>query len=83
MSASGPSGPLVNGSSSFFQVTRTAIKSWMSSKFGKIRPGSVESSALEHVKNSHRLYGRNVMSTLVRSFLDESSSFLQVMRKTI
>ena len=52
----------------------TAIKAWMSSKFGKIGPGSAELATLEQ---------RNVVSTLVLSFLIESYSFLQVTRTTI
>ena len=36
------------GSSLFLQVTVTAIKSWMGSKFSKIRNGSAELAALEH-----------------------------------
>ena len=39
------------GSSSFLQVTRTTIKSRMSSKFGQIRPRTVELAALERLKN--------------------------------
>ena len=41
------------GSSSFLQVTRTAIKAWMGSKFGKIGPGSAELANLESLKNLH------------------------------
>ena len=40
------------GSSFFLQVTRTAIKAWMGSKFGKIGPGSMELTALERLKKS-------------------------------
>ena len=39
-------------SSSFLQVTRTAIKAWKCSKFDKIGPGSVELAALEHLTKS-------------------------------
>ena len=39
-------------SSLFLQVTRTTIKSRMGSKFGKIRPGTEESVAPEHLKKS-------------------------------
>ena len=41
------------GSSSFLQVTRTAIKYRMGSKFGEIRPWTVESelAAPEPLKN--------------------------------
>ena len=40
------------GSSLFLKVTRTAIKSRMGLKFGKIRPGTYELSALEHLEKS-------------------------------
>ena len=40
------------GSSSFFHITRTAIKAWMSLKFCRIRPGTYELAALEHLKKS-------------------------------
>ena len=38
------------GSSSFFQVTRTAIKSGQSSKLGHIEPRAAELAALERIK---------------------------------
>ena len=38
---------LLIGSSSFLQVTRTAIKSWIVLKFYKIGPGTVVLAALE------------------------------------
>ena len=37
------------GSSLFLQVSRTTIKSWMSSKFVKYRPGTAELTALERL----------------------------------
>ena len=40
------------GSSSFLQVTRTTIKSWMSSKFGQIGPRTAELAALERLEKS-------------------------------
>ena len=40
------------GSSLFLQVTRTTIKSRMGSKFGRIRPGTYELAALEHLEKS-------------------------------
>ena len=44
------------GSSSLLQVWRTTIISRTSSKFGKIRPRTAESAALERLKkNSNRL----------------------------
>ena len=72
------------GSSLFLQVTRTTIKSRVGSKFGKIGPGTYELAALEHLEKSSWTYnGRNVMTTLVPSFLDGSSSFLQITKPTI
>ena len=72
------------GSSLFLQVTRTTIISCMGSKFGKIRPGTYELAALERLEKSQYTYnGKNIVTTLVPSFLDGSSSFLQVTRPTI
>ena len=69
------------GSSLFLQVTRTTIKSWMGWDFGKIRPGTAELAALECLEKSPYSYnGGNVVTTLVQSFLDASSSLLQVTR---
>ena len=60
------------------------MKSRMDSNFGKIRPGTAELAALERLEKSAQTYnGRNVVTTLVPSFLDSSSSFLQVTRATI
>ena len=62
------------GSSLFLQVTRITIKSRMGSKFGRIRPGTYELAALERLQKSPYTYnGRNVVTTLVPSFLDGSS----------
>ena len=47
--------PFFIRSSIFLQVTMTAVKAWMSSKFGKIGPESGELAALESLKNLHRL----------------------------
>ena len=70
--------------SSFLLVTRTAIKAWMGSKSGKIGPGSSELATLELLKNPPKTYsGRNVVSTLVLSFLNGSSSFLHITRTPI
>ena len=56
----------------------------MGSKFGRIRPGTFELDALEHFEKSPKTYnGRYVVTTLVLSFLDGSSSFLQIRRPTI
>ena len=56
----------------------------MDSKFGRIRPGTYELAALERLEKSPlTCNGRNVVTTLVPSFLDESSSFLQITRPTI
>ena len=66
------------GSYSFLQVTRTAIKAWMGLKISKIERGSMELAALEDLKKSpYTCNGSNVVSTLMLSFLDGSSSFLQ------
>ena len=71
-------------SSLFLQVTRTTIKSRMGSNFGKIGPGTYGLAALECLEKSPLTYnGRNVVTTRVPSFLDESSSFLQITRPTI
>ena len=43
------------GSSLFFYVTSTTIKSRMGSKFGKMGPGTNELAALERLENPHRL----------------------------
>ena len=40
------------GSPSFLQVTKTAIKAWMGSKFGKIGQGSAKLATFEHLKKS-------------------------------
>ena len=44
--------PFFIGSSLFLQVTMTVIKAWMSSKFGKIGPGSAELATLERLEKS-------------------------------
>ena len=67
------------GSFSFLQVTRTTIKAWMSSNFGRIPPLTLELTALECLKNLNN----KLASTLEPSFLIGSSSFLQVTRATI
>ena len=65
--------PFFIRSSLFLQVTMTAIKAWMGSKFGKIGPGSAELASLESLKKCSLTFnGRNVGSTLVLSFLIES-----------
>ena len=42
--------PFLNGSSSFFQVTRTTIKSGQSSNLGQIGPRAAELAALEQIE---------------------------------
>ena len=74
--------PFLNGSSSYLLVTSTSIKSCKGLKFSKIRLGSLELAALECLKNSHSHNGRSV-GTLMPSFLNGPSSFLQVTRTTI
>ena len=50
----------------------------------KIGPGFTELAALERLNKSPLTYnGRNVVSTLVLSFFNGSSSFLQVTRTAI
>ena len=41
----------LDGSSSFMQVTRTAIAAWMSLIFGKIQSRNIVLTALECLKN--------------------------------
>ena len=45
----------VIGLSSFLQIKRTAIKSWMGMKFGKIESGCGALATLERLENVHRL----------------------------
>ena len=72
------------GSSSFFHLTRTNIKAWMSLKFYRILPRTYELAALEGLEKSPLSYnGRNVVTTLVLSILNGSSLFLQIRRTTI
>ena len=40
------------GSSSYWQVTRTSIPSWTTSKFGQIGPRTAELAAFEHLEIS-------------------------------
>ena len=69
------------GSSSYLQVTRTSITSRTSSKFGQIGPRTAELAALERLEKSPlTYYGKNLVNTLAPSFLNQSSSFLQVTR---
>ena len=66
------------GSSSFFHVTRTTIKSGQSSNFGQIGLRAADVAALERIEKSLWTYnGRNVLATLANSYLIVSSSFLQ------
>ena len=69
------------GSSLYLQVTRTSITSRTSSKFCHIGPRTAELAALERLEKSPETYnGRNLVNTLAPSFLNQSSSFLQVTR---
>ena len=71
-------------SSSFLQVTRTTIKSGLSSKLSLIGPRTAELAALEHLQNSPLTYnGGNVVNTLVPSLLIGSSLFLEEARTCI
>ena len=72
------------GSSLFLQVTRTTIKSWMGLKFGSVRRMTYKLAAPECLEKSPLTYNRrNVVTTLVASFSNGSSSFLQVTRSAI
>ena len=71
-------------SSSFLQATRTPIKSLMGLKLGSIPRRTYELAAIERLEKSPYTYnGRNVVTTLVPSFSNGSSSFLQVTRSAI
>ena len=65
------------GSSSFLQPTSKPIISRMGSKYSRIRPGTYELAALETYN------GGNIVTTLVLSILNGSSSFLHTIRTTI
>ena len=72
------------GFSSFLQATSLPIISRMGLKFSRIRPGTYELPALVRLEKSPLTYnGRNVMTTLVLSILNGSSSFLHTIRTTI
>ena len=72
------------GSSSFLQARSKPIISWMCSKFSRIRSGTYELPALEHLEKSlHTYNGRNVVTSLVLSILNGSSLFLHTLRTTI
>ena len=72
------------GSSSFLQTTRTPIISRMGSKFSRVGPGTYELAALERLEKSPKTYnGRNVVTTLVLSILNGSSTFLHTIRTSI
>ena len=69
------------GSSSYLQVTRTNIISRTSSNLVQIRPRTAELAALERLEKSPLTYnGRNLVNTGAPSFLNQSSSLLQVTR---
>ena len=56
----------------------------MSLKFGRIRLRTFELAALERLEKSPYTYnGRNVVTTLVASFFNGSSSFFEITRPTI
>ena len=76
-----PAPSFLIGSSSYLQVTRTYITSRTSSKFGQIGQRTKELAALERLEKSHKTCnGRNLVNTVATSFLNRSSSFLQVTR---
>ena len=79
-----PAPSILIGSSSFLQATSKPIISLMGSKFSRIRRGTYELLALERLEKSPKTYnGRNVVTTLVLSILNRSSSFLHTIRTTI
>ena len=72
------------GSSSSLQATSKPIISRMGSKFSRIGPGTYELPVLERFEKSPLTYnGRNIVTTLVNSILNGSSSFLNTIRTTI
>ena len=77
--------PLFLIGSFFIRVgNKVSYKSLHGIETHKIEHGSMESAALERLKKSPHTYnGSNVVSTLVLTFLDGSSSFLQVSITTI
>ena len=55
--------------SSFLQVRRATIKSWMSSKFDQIGPWTLELAALEHLEKSPKTCnGKNLVNNVAPSF---------------
>ena len=65
-------------------LTRVFLAGNEDNTFCKIRPGTEELAALELLQISSCTYnGRNAVTTLVPSFLDVSSLFLQVARTVI
>ena len=60
------------------------MRSRVSSKFGKIRPWTVELAALERLKKSLLTYnGKDIVNAPAPSFLMGSSSFLHATRTAI
>ena len=71
-------------SSLFLQATSKHIIYQMGLKFSRIRPGTYELPALERLKKSPRTCnGGIVVTTLVLSILNGSTSFLHTIRTTI
>ena len=72
------------GSSSFFQVTRTTLKSGQNSNLRQIGPRAAEICALGRIEKFPLTYnGRKLVNTLAPSFLIGSSLFLQVTRTCV
>ena len=72
------------GSSSFFQVRRTTLKSGQSSNLRQICPRAAELAALERIEKFPYTYnGRNLVNTLAPSFLIGCSLFLQETRTCV
>ena len=61
---------LIGSFSSFFQVTKTTLKSGQSSNLRQIRPRAAELAALDRIEKFPYTYnGRNLVNTLAPSFL--------------
>ena len=67
------------GSSSFFRVIRTTLKSGQSLNLGQIGPRAAELAALERIEKFPETYnGRNVVATPANLFLAHLSRRLMV-----
>ena len=69
------------GSSSFLQVTRTTVKSWISSKLVQIQPCTEVLSALDGLKKSFTFL-RSIQSILMPCWLLWATCFLAIAKST-